>query len=128
MKPGDIYLGLLGQEIPLPAYGGRKVTPSFTEVIKEKIALDGTICSDFVGKRPAWVVSYDQELFGPDVEALLDLYEIRDDLNLIMVDRQGAAKNYEVILRPPAMTRETIRDEWDWSGVALELEAVRCYP
>ena len=127
MKPGDVYLGLPGQEILLPAYGSRKVTPKFTEIRKEKVAIDGTILSDLVGVRPAWIISY-EELFGPDVEALLDLYEIRDDLNLIIVDRHGVSKEYEVILRPPAMTRESIRDEWEWSGITLELEAVRCYP
>ena len=127
MKPGDIYLGLPGQEMLLPAYGGRKVTPKFTEIRKEKVAVDGTLLSDLAGKRPAWTISYD-ELFGPDVEALLDLYELHEDLNLIIVDRFGRTKPYEVILRPPAMTRESIRDEWEWSGVTLELEAVRCYP
>lgn len=127
MKPGDIYLGLPGQEIPLPAYGGRKVTPKPIEVINERVAIDGTICSDLVGVRPAWIIAY-QELLGPEVEALLALYDFHEDLNLILVDRHGVAKEYEVILRPPAMTRETIRDVWEWSGVTLELEAVKCYP
>ena len=127
MKPGDIYLGLPGQEMLLPAYGGRKVTPKFTEIRKEKVAVDGTLLSDLTGKRPAWTISYD-ELFGPDVEALLDLYELDKDLNLVMVNRHGVPKEYEVLLRPPAMTRESIRDEWEWSGITLELEAVRCYP
>ena len=128
MKPGDIYLGLPGQEILLPAYGGRKITPKFTEVIKEQTAIDGTLLSDLTGVRPAWTISYNQELFGPDAEALLDLYELHQDLSLVIVNRQGAAKEYEVVLRPPAMTRESIRDEWEWSGITLELEAVRCYP
>lgn len=126
MKPGDIFLGLPGQEILLPAYGGRKIAPKYTEIRKEQVAIDGTICSDFAGRRPAWTISY-QELFGPDMEALLDLYELNQNLNLIIVDRHGVAKEYEVILRPPAMTRETIRDNWEWSGVTLEVEAVRCY-
>ena len=126
-KPGDIYLGLKGQEILLPAYGGRKVTPKFKEILREQETVTGALVSDLIGVRPAWTISYSDELFGPDVEALLDLYEHHRTLNLIIVDRLGNAKEYEVILRPPAMTRESIRDDWEWSGVTLELEAVRCY-
>ena len=126
MKPGDLYLGLPNQEILLPAYGGRKVTRGFIEVIKERVAIDGTLCSDFVGKRPTWSISYDI-LLGPDMEAILDLYEFHTDLSFIEVDRQGNAKQYDVRFRPPAITRENIRKEWEWSGITLELEAVRCY-
>ena len=125
-KPGDIYLGLKGQEILLPAYGGRKVTPKFTEILREEETVTGALVSDLIGVRPGWTISYN-ELFGPDVEALLDLYELHRTLNLIIVDRQGNLKEYDVILRPLSPTRETIRDDWEWSGVTLELEAVRCY-
>jgi len=125
-KPGEIYLGLKGQELLLPAYGGRKITPKPIEILREQAAVTGALASDLIGVRPAWTISY-QELYGPEVEALLDLYDLHRTLNLIIVDRHGNAKEYDVILRPLSPTRETIRDDWEWSGVTLELEAVRCY-
>lgn len=125
-KPGEIYLGLKGQEILLPAYGGRKITPKPIEILREQVTVSGALVSDLIGVRPAWTISY-QELYGPEVEALLDLYNLHRTLNLIIVDRHGNAKEYDVILRPISLTRETIRDDWEWSGVTLELEAVRCY-
>ncbi len=125
-KPGEIYLGLKGQETLLPAYGGRKITPKPIEIVREQETITGAIVSDLIGVRPAWTISY-QDLYGPEVEALLNLYDLHRTLNLIIVDRQGNPKEYDVILRPLSPTRETIRDDWEWSGVTLELEAVRCY-
>ena len=126
MKPGDVYLGLKGSESLLPAYGGRKITPKFKEILREQETITGAIVSDLIGVRPAWIISYDL-LYGPDVETMKSLYDLHSELNLITVNRQGVAEEYTVVLRPISPTRETIRDDWEWSGVALELEAVRCY-
>ncbi len=126
MKPGNVYLGLKGKEVLLPAHGGRKITPKFKEILREQETVTGAIVSDLIGVRPAWIISYDL-LYGPDVETMKSLYDLHSELNLITVNRQGVAEEYTVILRPISPTRETIRDDWEWSGVALELEAVRCY-
>jgi len=126
MKPGDLYLGKKGQEILLPAHGGRKVTPRPIEIEKVQTTITGSIVSDLIGVRPAWTISYDL-LYGPDTEPLDALYNLHDDLNFIEVDRHGNAKEYTVRLGPISKTRENIRDDWEWSGVTLEVEAVRCY-
>ena len=125
-KPGDLYLGLPGQEIMLPAYG-RTVIPSEEPIEKKVVAIDGTICSDLVGIRPVWTIQYAVQT-GPDIETLLALYRLHEDLNFIEVERTGKVNEYQVIMSPIARTRHRIAAEWLWKGISFRLEAVRCYP
>lgn len=123
-KPGDIYLGLKGREMELPALG-RKVTPQEQEILREEETIDGTLVSDLVGVRRGWTIEYELQT-GPDFDQLLDLYFLHTDLNLIEVDRSGRVSEYTVVIRPISRMRETVENDWLWSGIALELEAVKC--
>ena len=125
-KPGDLYLGLPGQEMELPV-AGRTVIPGEEEIERKAVAIDGTICSDIVGVRPIWDIKY-QIQTGPDIETLLSLYRLHEDLNFIVVERDGTVNEYTVNMSPISRTRYRIAAEWLWKGISFKLEAVKCYP
>ena len=124
-KPGDLYLGLPGQEVELPARN-RTVIPGTEKVEKRVVAVDGTICSDFIGDRPVWTIQY-KTLTGEELETILSLYELYEDLNFIIVERDGSVKSYTVTMSTVSRTRFRTSRGWLWKNVSFQLEAVECY-
>lgn len=124
-KPGSLWLGLPGQEVELPARN-RTVIPDTEKIEKRVITVDGTICSDLIGDRPVWTIQY-KTLTGEEIETILSLYELHEDLNLIIAERDGTVKSYTVTMSTVSRTRFRTSRGWLWKNVSFQLEAVECY-
>ena len=121
-NPGDVYLGLKGSEIPLPA-AGRKLSENDLEFVRERRTADATLVSDLTAVKKQVSIRYEL-LVGADLEAIVSLYSQHADLNLILYDRDGSERNYTVRFKPLRRDRDTVLNDWLWSGVVLELEEV----
>lgn len=120
---GDIWLGVLGDEILLPRPGLR-FTPSDTEIIQEARTIDGTLVSDLKAVKKHFEISYDPATTGTNLTALLALYNLHVDLNLIVTNEDATTTAYTVVLRPIPRGRMLVSDVWLWSGVTLVLDEV----
>jgi hypothetical protein len=121
-NPGDVYLGLKGSEIALTS-AGRRVSENDLEFARENRTADKTLVSDLVATKLQVSIAYEL-LRGADLEAILSLYNLHSDLNLILYDRDGSERSYTVKLRPLRRDRVTVLGGWIWAGVTLELEEV----
>jgi len=120
---GDIWLGVLGSEILLPR-AGLRFTPSDTELIKEARTIDGTLVSDLKAVKKHFEISYDPATTGTNLTALLALYNLHIDLNLIVTNEDATTSAYVVVLRPIPRGRSLVSDVWLWSGVSIILDEV----
>lgn len=120
---GDIWLGVLGSEILLPR-AGLRFAPSDTEIIQESRTIDGTLVSDLKAVKKHFEISYDPVTTGTNLTALLALYNLHTELNIIVTNEDATTSEYTVVLRPIPRGRSLVSDVWLWSGVTLVLDEV----
>lgn len=123
MSAGDIYLGVSGSEILLSRAGLRlKIVP--TEIIVKTRTADGTQVSDLKAKKQHVDIAYDPAITGTNLDSLLALYDLDQELSMIIDREDGATDTYTVTLNPIERERALVRDIWLWSGVTLSLDEV----
>ena len=120
---GDIWLGVFGSEILL-SRAGLRFTPSDIESIVENRTIDNTLVSDLKGVKKHFEIAYDPATTGTNLTALLALYNLHVDLNLIVTNEDETTTAYTVVLRPIPRGRMLVSDVWLWSGVTLILDEV----
>ena len=126
MASGDIKLGLTGSEITLPSYG-RQLTISDIELKKVQTMASGKEVEDIIGYKKEFAIAY-EVLEGSDLEAVLALYDLHADLNLIITNRAGSEITYaNVILEPIPQIRELCHASlWLWANPVLKLRTREC--
>lgn len=122
-KPGDIYLGIKGQEVEVPA-GNRNVTPLAQEIKTTNRTADGTLITYITRKYTDYQIDYVDDIPTDDHNIIKSLYDLNQNLNMIYCDENGT-----VITQPVQMTwtpgqRILYDSGYWWSGVQFVLEAV----
>jgi hypothetical protein len=122
MKPGDIYLGLAGQEVRLPE-GQRKLTETRQEIVHGKRSANGTYLEDIIRVYTDYQIDY-EILQGPDYDLIMGLVDLNQFLNLLIANRDGTLVQQMVKVHKPQGTRDSTAGDWLWTSVSLLLEAV----
>jgi hypothetical protein len=122
MNPGDIYLGLLGQEIKLTD-AERLVTPQPQEEVNSKRSASKKLLEDIIRRYINYQIDY-ASMRGPDHDTIENLYNLQQHLNLIVVDRLGNQTSQMVKMKFTPGKRESIAGNWLWSGVSIALEVI----
>lgn len=120
---GEIYLGVLGSEIELPR-AGLRFSRSTIEIKVEDRTANGTLVSDLRATKEHFEIGYDPACTGTTLDAILALYDLHAELNLIVTNEDASTDAYTVVLRPLAVSRALVRDIWLWSGVKLIIDEV----
>lgn len=122
MKPGDIALGFVGQEVLMPP-GNRKLTEIRNEIVRNKRAADGTYQEDIIRTYTDYQLDWDI-LRGTDYDIVTSQIDFNQPQNLIIVNRNGSITQQMVKVHKTTGTRESIAGKWLWSGVSLLLECI----
>lgn len=121
-NPGDIYLGPIGQEIKLYS-GARTVTPTFVEESNSQRTASKKLVTDIIRRYTNYQIDY-EIMTGPIHDELEALYKLGQNLNLIVVNRDGSHEESTVKMSWTPGTRESVAGNWLWSGVSITLEVV----
>lgn len=123
MNPGDIYLGILGQEILLPATD-RTIIPEPVEIVNSNRAASGKLLEDVIRRYTNYEISYSM-MTGVEYESIQTLYDLQQNLNLIIVNRDGSLTSQIVKMQPIYVgSRGKEVGDWVWYDVSFMLEAV----
>jgi len=123
MSAGDVSLGQSGLETVLPR-AGLSFAYSDSEIATEQRAADGTLTSDLRAVKRHWEISYDQGCLGSVLDTFLALYDLHEELSLIVLNEDATTSTYTVVMRPLGPARDLVRDIWLWSGVKIVLDEV----
>jgi hypothetical protein len=123
MSAGDVRLGVLGSEILLPRPGLR-FSETDEEIIEEERTIEGTLCSDLIAVKKHFEIPYDPAILGSNLDLFLALYDLHQELNMIVNREDDTNDTYTVVLRPLSRERALVRDIWLWTGVTLVLDEV----
>lgn len=123
MNPGDIYLGLLGQEKLLSATD-RTITPQPVEIVKSDRAASGKLLEDVIRRYTNYEINYSM-MTGAEYESVQSLYGLQQNLNLIIVNRDGSQTSQIVKMQPLSVgSQGKLVGDWVWYDVSFTLEAV----
>jgi hypothetical protein len=119
---GELYLGTLGNEVLLSAFG-RKYTIKNERVAREGRAADGTLRRDTVARKKTFVLQYDSIILS-ELEKIITLYEIDGELSFL--DYRGASTHtsYTVLMGDIDYSRLTLNSDGLWEGLTVELKEV----
>jgi hypothetical protein len=130
-KKGDIYLGELGFEYLLSPFGRRLIiTPE--EIGRKQRTASGRLVKDTVTTKHKFTLAY-EAIDGTALETFLDLYELYDELSLLIyhssapgtTDDEGNYYDaYTVLMEPIARERLLLLSDGLWTGVSVVLEEV----
>jgi predicted nucleotidyltransferase len=121
-NPGDMYLGVLGAEILLPE-SNRKVIPQIVESSKNQRTASAKLVQDIIRIYTNYQITHN-ELIGPEYDILLSLYDLNQNLNLIVYDRAGVATAATVKMHPVQYSGKSTAGDWLYFGVSYLLEAI----
>ena len=119
---GAIQLGPTGSEVTLTPYG-RTYSEGYVEISKEDRTVNGTLVSDIVAVKKRFAIDY-ETLKGVDLEQILGLYQLQQELNLRVQERNESYSEYTVRMRPLDYERISILGDWEWGGVLIMCEEV----
>ncbi len=130
---GDIYLGALGSEVLITAFG-RSFTIKDTEISRQERTASGRLVKDIIAVKKNFTLAYDM-IDGADLETLLTIYDLQSELSLLVYNEDlpettttgspGAyADAYTVLMEPIDRTRMLLLDTGLWGGVSIELSEV----
>ena len=129
---GDIYLGAVGSESLLSAYG-RKLSISDEQITREGRTASGRYVKDVITTKKEFNIRYDL-IGGNDLASLLTIYGIDDELSLQIYhtsDEGGTTREpganydqYYVLMSALSRTRELLASDGLWSGVSVVLKEV----
>jgi hypothetical protein len=128
-KPGDIYLGESGSEILLSPFG-RSFSRGIIELNRETRTASGRLVRDVITTKNKFTISYSL-IGGLDLQNIRELYEIQDELSLIIYNSAGMGTTttpvpdaYTVLLGPFDQERVILLSDGLWGNVQLSLEEV----
>lgn len=130
-KKGDIYLGPSGTETLLSAFG-RKLSIVDDELSREQRTASGRLVRDIIAVKKKITLSY-ETIDGDDLTTFLDLYDLQDELSLLIyhtdvpttTDDEGNYYDaYTVLMKPIGRERLLLTGEGLWTGVQIELQEV----
>ena len=131
-KRGDIYLGLLGQEEKVSAFG-RTLTISDEILSREERTASGRLVRDIIATKKKITLAY-ETISGDDLTVFLDLYDLNSELSILIFTESNATtttpeptENYEiytVLMQPISRERLLLAADGLWSNVTIELNEV----
>lgn len=131
-KRGDIYLGLLGQEEKVSAFG-RTLTITDEILSREERTASGRLVRDIIATKKTFSLSY-EVISGDDLAQFLDFYDLNSELSLLIFTESNAttttpepSENYDiytVLMAPISRERLLLASDGLWSGVNIELTEV----
>lgn len=123
-KAGEIYLGVLGSEVLLtPA--SRTLEIYTEEIIRSSRTASGRLVKDVIATKDNITLSHEL-LGGTDLTTLKNLYNLHQELSLLIYNTDTTHDSYTVLMEPLKRKRvllETINGGL-WSGVTVELKEV----
>lgn len=119
---GDIYLGLSGAEAILPD-ADRKVIPEDIEITKTTRTADGTLFEQVIRRYTNYTINH-EALIGTDYDIIKALYDLNQNLSLIVYDRTGTPITSTIKMHPISATRDSTAGDWIYKGVSYYLEVV----
>ena len=122
MALNDLQLGESGSEILLSAYG-REFTENMIAVTREDRTASGRLVRDIRATKRKFTITYDL-IHNDDLEAIATLYDLDDELSLIVTRHDSSQDTYTVLLKPFDKTRAKSVAMDYWTGVTIELEEV----
>jgi len=124
---GDIYLGELGSETILSAFG-RTLKISDMEISREERTSSGRLVRDVTATKKKFELSYEM-IDGDVLTAILALYDLQDELSLLIYNEtttttgEGSACDaYIVLMKPIDRTRILLLENGLWGSVNIVLE------
>lgn len=119
---GDIFLGPVGQERELSRIG-RSFSEGRIELARTERTASGRLVSDIIAVKKTFKLSYDL-IDGDELRAIIALYDLQDELTLIVWEEYDTKYTYTVRLKPFERSRVQSHGQGLWSGVTFELEEV----
>lgn len=120
MEQGRIWLGKKGSEQLLSNVKRRFREEPF-EIVREERTASGRLVQDVIAEKTKFIITY-SKVSGPILESLAAIYSLGGPLNLMIEQRDGSIKEYEVKFRPFGRSRFLMIGEWIWEGITIELE------
>jgi hypothetical protein len=124
---GDIYLGELGSETLLSAFG-RTLKISDMEISREERTSSGRLVRDVTATKKKFELSYDM-IDGDVLTAVLALYDLQDELSLLIyyentttTGEGSSCDAYTVLMKPIDRTRILLLENGLWGSVNIVLE------
>ena len=131
-KKGDIFLGLLGDEILLSPFG-RTTRIDLTELSRQDRTASGKLVKDIIAKKHKITLEYSM-IDGDELKKLLDIYDLDSELSLNIYNvteevttTPAPEENYDhytVLMQPFDKTLVLLQDNGLWSGVSVVLDEV----
>ena len=128
-KKGDIYLGELGSEELISAFG-RKLIIEDVEIKRESRTASGRLVRDVIAVKKKITLDY-ESITGTALEQFLDLYDLGTELSILIFNESNATTttpepednydNYTVLMDPISRERLLLADDGIWSGVSIVL-------
>ena len=120
---GELYLGPEGSELKLPPGGrGQLQTTRIEETRSEEMA-SGRLVKDVLWRKKEFTIPY-SELKGENLEQIIELYNLKEYLNFIQVQRGGEIEEHLVEFQPFDQNRIDFHGDWYWADVELVLRKV----
>lgn len=122
--PGDIFIGVTGLMVKVPAYG-RTYAVSTEELSRQERMASGKLCREVIAVKKKFTFSWSLIDSG-DLTILRTYYDTAITLpSLILQTYQTAIPEvYNVILLPIDYARVTLAHDGLWTGVTMVLNEV----
>lgn len=118
----DIYLGEASSEVLLSAFA-RTFTQGIIELSREERTASGRLVRDVIATKKTFTIAY-EEITHTNLEVIATLYDLQDELSLIISYSDYTTSTFTVLLRPFNKERARAVNMNYWSGVELELNEV----
>lgn len=123
MAAGDIYLGVTGSEILLSPFG-REFQEGEVEGSRSDRTASGRMVRDIMWSKKIFTLDYSDAIDGNVLATLKTLYNLLDELSLIVHYDDENVVTYTVLMKPFKRTRKLLAGNQLWSGTSIELEEV----
>lgn len=133
-RAGDIYLGTLGVEQLLSAYG-RSFRIADEEISRQGRSASGKLFKERITTKKRFELTY-SEIDGDELETILDIYDLNSELSLLVYHTSDGESttttpapganydSYTVLMDPIDRDRVLLTGTGLWSGVTVVLHEV----
>lgn len=124
MGYSDIWLGVKGSEVKLTPFGRQPLQISPIEETRGEEMASGRYVEDILWRKKEFTICY-SELTGQNLKTLIDLYNLKQFLNLKYYDENLELVEYEVKMFPFGRTRDSVITDSIWTNVSIKLRQVK---